>query len=743
LYQKVLNQIGVFILIKQGIRCFIFPIKQLNWLNEMELYLSWIGSRISSIMMAYYPIKEQDNTQNNFKTLIKNGLELEDNTFSNLKVENSINEKEIIFLKEIINSNDGQTYEFFKYMYEYLKIETNLVNDNQVIINAERHIISAIIKHTNSIKLAMSFSVLISNTPKENLNDLKNKIPKKLIMIWKYSKNIRQKLIFMKQNNVNFDYNNELKNISSKSNFLLQFRDYSLIYDILNLKDEKINIIDKSKVENLNNEKIENIFDNNKNESKNENNKINEIEIENKIDNYKINEIENNKNENNKINEINIDKNIIEENFKKNEKIKEYQDQQYKILLFENKKFQNEEEEFDFIFDTSELIISFVTSSFDIIKFEEELQKTSEMAINRNNSIKFVIDLFNSTKNKEAKALVLSQVKDILKTITMKKDNEFSFHYLNNIEDVGPIISENLFDTFKNFCINLIKEIEFNEDNILSGLLRVIIETISINIKPNDIEWIIETDLLKKLIPMFYAKKIHQTNKFYLLSSKETEYIEISIKSWRLFKIISLRCFDMLENWENESNSVSNSKRNNIFDNLNCLKEKIFEYLFNEIENNLINNTNLGFIEEILSLFYSLLLSKPSKASLSTLKFKQIIIKLLKTNSNKILELILQLFSKLYINDDLGIKESNDINVDEELDDYNIDSNIEESNFYNFDKFSNKNMKKENNFKEIELNEEEIKANELIFEKIFNYLGNFILIQVLYNNNIRCVVMTF
>jgi hypothetical protein len=481
------------------------------------------------------------------------------------------------------------------------------------------------------------------------LKELKDKTPEKLIYIWKYARKIRQYFLVKRQNGEKINFELEFKNISAKSNFLLQFRDYSLSYDVIKNNEEK--------------EKLE------------------------------------------------MEKNII----------------------FENKD-NDIDNNIDLVYDTCEMIINFVSSSMDIQKFEEDIQKRIEISHYRNNSFKLLIELMSSTKNFEVKGIILNQIKDILKSHQMKNLKEFNFHYLNNIENIGPILYENLYFSFKSLCILLINEINTENEIFSSGLLRVLLETLSFSIHPNDVEWILECNLIKKLIPiLLFGNKIQITNKFFVLSSKDTEPIDIQTRAWRLFKIITLKCIEMLENWEVYQNNIQISKKEKIFKDINFLKDQIFEYLFGEMKNIIKEkNSQLPFIEEIILLFISLSSSNTSKTVLNSIVFKNIINELFNLNIPKIFELTLILVFKIFLknekeNDDetseiITEKEiiENDLNFDP-LD--TIDDEIDESKIEVKEKIEE--VEEKVDLKEIE----NIKINEIILLKLFEYLGTYMIIQ--------------
>ncbi|KAG2382979.1 hypothetical protein C9374_004946 [Naegleria lovaniensis] len=317
----------------------------------------------------------------------------------------------------------------------------------------------------------------------------------------------------------------------------------------------------------------------------------------------------------------------------------------------------------DFVLDISSQIVKFIQSDIIPVRIQNLMRMRNERALNRATSLQMFSELLQSTQFNSIKAEIIHGIKTVRQNRSMKKLDSPNFHYFNNVEGSGPMYLEILETSFSSFLKQLFEPLDMclhetstqheKEDSlktlIQSGLLREILDICLISFKQNDIKWIMHFDFLEKLSYLMYntlpspSQTVLPGDKFKKHGVRE-EQKEINKKSWKIFRLLSIRCVEMLE-----ENTVSDPE---IERQLNGLRDTVFNLLFKDLKR-VIGDMNSSFVssevlEEMLSLMVSLSNTPSAQSCLSNERFQQLLLPLLRLESYpKVQELALNLCGQL------------------------------------------------------------------------------------------------
>ncbi|KAL9653011.1 hypothetical protein ABK040_015526 [Willaertia magna] len=325
-----------------------------------------------------------------------------------------------------------------------------------------------------------------------------------------------------------------------------------------------------------------------------------------------------------------------------------------------------------FINDISTKVVQFVQSDIIPSRMLNLMRMRRERALNRATSFQMFNELIQSTQFNSVKAEIIHGIKSIRQTRSMKKCDSPNFHYFNNVEGCGSMYQEIMSHSFKAFLRGLFTPLDawlirtddsIHEDNqkkldnlVRSGLLREILDISLISFRPSDVEWILYNDFLTKLSHLMYNTVPVQTDlnndnsKFKRKDGFIEEHKEMNKKAWKIFRLLSIRCVEMLEESENFEGDFTYTQH------LNSLRDTVFNLLFNDLKRIIADmNTNsksisVEVLEEMLSLMVSLCNTSYAQLCLSSERFQQLLLPLLKLSSRpNVQELALKLCSQLIL----------------------------------------------------------------------------------------------
>ncbi|EFC47682.1 ubiquitin protein ligase [Naegleria gruberi] len=313
----------------------------------------------------------------------------------------------------------------------------------------------------------------------------------------------------------------------------------------------------------------------------------------------------------------------------------------------------------DFVGDISSQIVKFIQSDIIPVRIQNLMRMRSERALNRATSLQMFSELLQSTQFASVKAEIVHGIKAVRQNRSMKKIDSPNFHYFNNVEGSGPMYSDILSSSLSDFlkqlfypldsCISTSSQEEKEKQLrvlVQSGLLREILDICLISFKHNDIKWIMQFDFLEKLSYLMYntiSTPEQNTDKFKRRDGFTEEQKEINKKSWKIFRLLSIRCVEMLE-----ENAITDPV---VESQLNDLRDTVFNLLFKDLKRvigDMNSEISSEVLEEMLSLMVSLSNTPSAQSCLSSERFQQLLLPLLRLESYpKVQELSLKLCGQL------------------------------------------------------------------------------------------------
>lgn len=607
-----------------GMRCAVLPILELGWMNELQKNIGWLGGRCATYTLSSLPCTSDEAAHSSWlnSRLFCNGLESNDNELITGAVDTNVTAKsnKDIFLSDLIYNRDRAST-LIAFMDHHLRFEHVMLRDNEDLNTSERALIAAMLKHTDLVGCAIRFTTLI-----ERNNSVNNiQVPSRLTVIWINARKLRSWMVQKKQSQ-HLQYSSIKGNIIQKAEFLLSLRSATFTH-VPTVDTDLLLPVSKG-----------NIGDHLESPRQSHSNKQRQSKGK--------------------------EKESIQSVGSRDDSARAFHQMRSVLVTWRAvKKWRAKtsaaptDDDITNINEVSALVTSFIQSDANPTKLRHLMTVRTERAMNRAKAFRMYTDLLTCTQYSSVKAEVIQGAKGILRSRSMKKSDMIDFHYFNNIEGCGPVYYEILTDAFLKFLRALMSEMEPTEsDVVLSGMLREIMETCFISFKPSDVEWILELNLLQKLCPLMYNSESktesEESVKFTLRNASTEEKKEMNKRAWKLFRMLSVRCVEMLEEWDTKEKYYSQSmKRDKIRNQLHILRDNIFGLLFDELERMIRDQSSLSqlVLEEMLSLMVSLCNTESAQLCLTTSRFQSLLLPLLKLGYPKVQELSLLLCSHLIL----------------------------------------------------------------------------------------------
>eukprot|EP00818_Percolomonas_sp_WS_P004767 CAMPEP_0117445930 /NCGR_PEP_ID=MMETSP0759-20121206/6062_1 /TAXON_ID=63605 /ORGANISM="Percolomonas cosmopolitus, Strain WS" /LENGTH=3647 /DNA_ID=CAMNT_0005238147 /DNA_START=274 /DNA_END=11217 /DNA_ORIENTATION=- len=612
-----------------GMKLAVFPLYHFHWLYEFEKYLGWIGGRFATFVLSEHP--HMTKLEQPFETWLQNRPffygALNENADAEKPTENSELSDVMGFLNGIMNLDNVKSVSLVDFMKNHLRAESMMLHDQDFVIKAERGIIASILYHSNLVGLATEFNA-------QMMNQLHQEVPKALIQVWRQARNIRMWMVQSKQMHQT-SYDALCQSISQKVKFLL-----TLSPGV----EEEQSVVLPNSAKSVSNPSPLLLQDT----SNSSNSPISSVP------NPKFSQVKGAHAET-------LTQSTRSSRPSKSMKNAESVDQINKLRKM---KQRTEETEIHNVDQISKVILNFVKSDVAVNDLSRVMTMRTSRAMSRAQALRILSELFECTQYHTVKAEVLKDAKYILRSKSF--NNDIDFHYLNNTEGCGLEAHKELTSTFESLIKKLIVELDNwpSEDLILSGMLREIMEICFFSFKPCDVEWVLRFRFLEKICPLMYDSPAHiEKGKLQAIASLSEEKREVRKRAWKIFRMLSVRCVEMLEQWdEKEQFQIPPNKRDEVRAQIDDLRDKIFGLLFDELEE-MIRNNNIfsDVLEEMLSLMVSLCNTASAQICLSSKRFQRLLLPLLRVGIPKVQELSLQLCSQLILNSSSNLQDEKEI----------------------------------------------------------------------------------
>ncbi len=642
-----------------GMRCAVYPVFDQNWLYEIEKKLGWLGGRCCAFVLSSYPYSPDETLYASWlcSQLFTNGLEINEwkelsvklnlpvnrrkQSGMNLKEGHSLpvqEEEEKLsirdqFLQDLVHAQN-RAGEMIKFIYDHLRNEGATFLENADIIASERAVIAAVLKHTDLVGVAIRFTDEVINYQ----SSMKSKPipPSGLLMVWRNARKIRMWMASKKQKQQT-QYHSIKEFIVQKAQFLASLRSATFAHVPAVGSEQDISTPVDYIIETLDRQTRSNAEPIVSQQQQSSSTNLTTMKVLKGVTSQKMN---------NREQALSRWKQIL---------VLWRIGRKWKLHTLRREGVphisQDDKRNIDRI---SDLVLTFVQSDIIPSRIQALMSMRKERALNRARAFRMYTELLTCTQYGSVKAEILQGAKEILKSRSMKKHNSVDFHYFNNIEGCGPVYNEVLADSFNKFLQAVMSEFEPTDYNVLNtGLLREILDSCFFSFKPSDIEWVLALDFLQKLCPLMYdqGEEVASTGKFKKSSSRVEEKKDNNKRAWKIFRLLSVRCVEMLEEWdEREMHQIQVVRRANVRSRLNQLRDKIFGLLFDELEKmSGHGNPQPAVLEEMLSLMVSLCSTESAQASLSSTRFQRLLLPLLKLGFPRVQELALQLCGQIIL----------------------------------------------------------------------------------------------
>lgn len=537
-----------------GAKCSVIPIRLMTWIYELERSLSWIGSRLATWMMVRIPIspKEVECSLYLESPLFSNGLEDEETQI--------INTYEEEFLQDLIHCRN-EAEGLAKHMGRVVH-EQNILHNNDLVLECERSLVSAMLKHLGVTPLAMKFTRAVIEK-----NDVT--VPSILMQIWRVARRIRMWIIGKRQRE-QLSYEDIHQRITSKTHLLLslnswsgvQLSDSSLVSDNPDSPDTGAYSAWKQ---------------------------------------------------------------------------------------FKQSNTTGSEQSVEMM---TKKIMSFVQSNADAKHLKQYLLRRKDRAASRVESFNFIAELLSSTQFPSIQAELINGAVSALRSDASQLPKTPHFHYLHNTEGCEVSTASLLSTAFTKFLARILPGLQGSGDSYATGILRSTLDALMISFLPSDVDWILSQGLLSLLCPLMYQSEVEENlNKpFHKRSFVSEEQNQLKSRAWRIFRMLSIRCVEMIESWHTFKDRVPLGEEDVVREKLETLRDQIFGLLFDELEA-ITQQTSVHarILEEMLSLMNSLCSSKSARKCLSNARFQRLLLPLLTSGVPRVQTLSLDLCSQLVL----------------------------------------------------------------------------------------------
>lgn len=600
-----------------GMKLSVFPLYHYHWLYEFEKYLGWIGGRFATFSLSEYAYTDSENCfadlllNRPFCYGIKREVDSEKPTENSSEVEN--------FLDGISNLNHPSSKSLVDFMQKYLRAESMMLHDQEQVIKAERHIIAAILYHSHLGNAALEFT-------HQMVNQMHQEVPKSLIQVWRQARNIRMWMVQTKQMQQK-SYESLCSSIVEKVSFLLSL--FSGLEEVSHNPSESGGLFQENVVISPSSQQATQTKPSSQQEPMTQSIRTSSSKMQKRSDSV---------------------------------------DQFTKIRKM---KHRTEENDISNVDQVSKVILDFVKSDASVKKLSKVMKLRTSRANSRAQALQSLAELFECTQFYSVKCEILKDAKYILRSKGF--NHAIDFHYLSNTEGCTMDATNDLTSTFTTLVRMLIAELDDweSESVVLSGMLREIMEICFFSFKPCDVQWVLRFKFLEKLCPLMYDNPSKHRNgeKLVNIPSFSEEKKEVRKKAWKIFRMLSVRCVEMLEQWdEKEKFLIQSHKRDEVRSQIDDLRDKIFGLFFDELED-MIQNNNIfsDVLEEMLSLMVSLCNTASAQICLSSKRFQRLLLPLLRVGIPKVQELSLQLCSQLILSSNANLNDENDVEDENSL----------------------------------------------------------------------------